>query len=162
MVLCTCCSNRAYDECCGPIIAGAAGASTAEALFRARYTAFAVRNLDFVDRTHAPEIRDDFNRAEAERLADGCEWQDLQIRRADETGDTAEVEYVVRFRKDGQDITSAAVSRFRRDNGEWFFVNSEMKPMSVPRTGPKAGRNDPCPCSSGKKFKHCCGAKALA
>ena len=25
------------------------------------------------------------------------------------------------------------------------------------RTGPKVGRNDPCPCKSGKKFKHCCG-----
>jgi len=25
------------------------------------------------------------------------------------------------------------------------------------RTGPKVGRNDPCPCGSGKKFKHCCG-----
>jgi len=27
---------------------------------------------------------------------------------------------------------------------------------------PKAGRNDPCPCGSGKKFKRCCMAKALA
>ena len=25
------------------------------------------------------------------------------------------------------------------------------------RSGPKVGRNDPCPCQSGKKFKHCCG-----
>ena len=25
------------------------------------------------------------------------------------------------------------------------------------RAGPKVGRNDPCPCGSGKKFKHCCG-----
>ena len=25
------------------------------------------------------------------------------------------------------------------------------------RSGPKVGRNDPCPCGSGKKFKHCCG-----
>ncbi len=31
---------------------------------------------------------------------------------------------------------------------------SSAKPM---RTGPKVGRNDPCPCGSGKKFKHCCG-----
>jgi Protein of unknown function (DUF1186)/SEC-C motif len=26
------------------------------------------------------------------------------------------------------------------------------------RTGPKIGRNDPCPCGSGKKYKKCCGA----
>jgi preprotein translocase subunit SecA len=25
------------------------------------------------------------------------------------------------------------------------------------RVGPKVGRNDPCPCGSGKKFKNCCG-----
>ncbi|MEY4631795.1 MAG: hypothetical protein RIQ81_1915 [Pseudomonadota bacterium] len=25
------------------------------------------------------------------------------------------------------------------------------------RTSPKTGRNDPCPCGSGKKFKKCCG-----
>jgi preprotein translocase subunit SecA len=25
------------------------------------------------------------------------------------------------------------------------------------RTGPKVGRNDPCPCGSGRKYKQCCG-----
>jgi preprotein translocase subunit SecA len=28
------------------------------------------------------------------------------------------------------------------------------------RRGPKVGRNDPCPCGSGKKYKHCCGRDA--
>jgi preprotein translocase subunit SecA len=28
----------------------------------------------------------------------------------------------------------------------------------VQRTGDKIGRNDPCPCGSGKKYKKCCGA----
>jgi preprotein translocase subunit SecA len=31
---------------------------------------------------------------------------------------------------------------------------SKAKPI---RAGPKVGRNDPCPCGSGKKYKHCCG-----
>ena len=26
------------------------------------------------------------------------------------------------------------------------------------KSGKKIGRNEPCPCGSGKKFKHCCGA----
>ena len=30
---------------------------------------------------------------------------------------------------------------------------------TVRREGPKIGRNDPCPCGSGKKYKKCCGAK---
>ena len=29
--------------------------------------------------------------------------------------------------------------------------------LSFRREGPKVGRNDPCPCGSGKKYKHCCG-----
>jgi preprotein translocase subunit SecA len=33
-------------------------------------------------------------------------------------------------------------------------ATEKAKPV---RTGPKVGRNDPCPCGSGKKFKHCCG-----
>ncbi len=31
------------------------------------------------------------------------------------------------------------------------------RPVTVRRVQPKVGRNDPCPCGSGKKFKHCCG-----
>jgi len=31
-------------------------------------------------------------------------------------------------------------------------------PATVRREAPKVGRNDPCPCGSGRKFKHCCSA----
>ncbi|RJR41604.1 MAG: preprotein translocase subunit SecA [Desulfobacteraceae bacterium] len=33
------------------------------------------------------------------------------------------------------------------------------KPVTVKREGKKVGRNDPCPCGSGKKYKKCCGAQ---
>ena len=38
-------------------------------------------------------------------------------------------------------------------------MGSSSKPenVQVVRTAPKVGRNDPCPCGSGKKYKHCCG-----
>jgi preprotein translocase subunit SecA len=36
--------------------------------------------------------------------------------------------------------------------------SSSKKPASPPSG--KVGRNDPCPCGSGKKYKHCCGRKA--
>ncbi|MGP1369373.1 MAG: preprotein translocase subunit SecA [Treponema sp.] len=32
--------------------------------------------------------------------------------------------------------------------------------VTVRRTSPKIGRNDPCPCGSGKKYKNCCGRNA--
>lgn len=31
--------------------------------------------------------------------------------------------------------------------------------QTVRNEGPKIGRNDPCPCGSGKKYKKCCGAR---
>jgi preprotein translocase subunit SecA len=37
-------------------------------------------------------------------------------------------------------------------------VEAQAKAKAKPvRTGPKVGRNDPCPCGSGKKYKQCCG-----
>jgi len=36
----------------------------------------------------------------------------------------------------------------------------ESKPETVRRDAPKVGRNDPCPCGSGKKYKNCCGRNA--
>ena len=36
-------------------------------------------------------------------------------------------------------------------------ANTSEKPATVKRDKPKIGRNDPCPCGSGKKYKYCCG-----
>ena len=56
-------------------------------------------------------------------------------------------------------ITNAAQEALNSvDNGE------RMKESDVDKTvrneGPKVGRNDPCPCGSGKKYKNCCGKNA--
>ncbi len=155
---CPCGSGSDYAQCCAPIIAGIP-APSAEALVRSRYTAFATGALDHMERTHAPEVREDFNRAEAERVARECEWLGLNIRRATETGDTAEVEFVVRFRRGSQESTTMSVSGFRRDHGEWFYVDTRSSQI-VPQRVMKIGRNDPCPCNSGKKAKKCCGTTA--
>jgi uncharacterized protein len=39
-----------------------------------------------------------------------------------------------------------------------YWLAFRAKPATIRRTEPKVGRNDPCPCGSGKKFKQCCGA----
>lgn len=44
---------------------------------------------------------------------------------------------------------------FFDDDGEDYFAPVE-KVTQVVRSGPKIGRNDPCPCGSGKKYKKCC------
>ena len=39
----------------------------------------------------------------------------------------------------------------------WYWQAIINKPQTVRREGEKVGRNDPCPCDSGKKYKACCG-----
>ena len=39
------------------------------------------------------------------------------------------------------------------------LYKEQKKSMTIVHEGPKIGRNDPCPCGSGKKYKKCCGAR---
>ncbi len=50
----------------------------------------------------------------------------------------------------------SSMASFRQSSSP---MGSSSKPenVQVVRTAPKVGRNDPCPCGSGKKYKHCCG-----
>ncbi|MDR2247188.1 MAG: DnaJ domain-containing protein [Treponema sp.] len=47
--------------------------------------------------------------------------------------------------------------KLKARNPDWIDDDDE-KPEPVRRADPKIGRNDPCPCGSGKKYKRCCGA----
>jgi curved DNA-binding protein CbpA len=49
------------------------------------------------------------------------------------------------------------VNRFKREIGI-LDKDPDSPPETIRRAQPKVGRNDPCPCGSGKKYKHCCGA----
>jgi preprotein translocase subunit SecA len=51
----------------------------------------------------------------------------------------------------------AGTSNGESENGDGE-VKLELAPIR--REMPKVGRNDPCPCGSGKKFKNCCGRSA--
>jgi preprotein translocase subunit SecA len=60
------------------------------------------------------------------------------------------------------ELEEAFQRRKRRELEEARMAGSgEYQPVQqVVRSGAKVGRNDPCPCGSGKKYKKCCGAKA--
>ena len=51
------CGGGDFDTCCGPALAGAVWPTTAEALMRSRYTAFAVGDVDHLWRTWHPRTR---------------------------------------------------------------------------------------------------------
>ena len=50
------------------------------------------------------------------------------------------------------------ISRKKKRDMHLIHGEGGDKPVTVRRKGKKVGRNDPCPCGSGKKYKKCCGA----
>ena len=62
-------------------------------------------------------------------------------------------------REEAAKITGAALEALNSvDNGQ-RIANADIN-RTVKNEGPKVGRNDPCPCGSGKKYKNCCGKNA--
>ncbi len=163
MTDCPCGSGQSYSACCQPLITGAAIASTPEALMRSRYSAFTVVDMDYLHDTLAPEARHDFNRADAEKWAKGSQWQGLEIHATTGGGDEdteGTVDFTARFKLDGRNESHREISMFRKEGERWYYVDGRIggpKPEQR-RVAVKAGRNDPCPCGSGKKYKKCCGA----
>ena len=59
-------------------------------------------------------------------------------------------------RQEAVKITGAALEAINSvDGGK--KINTPEYSQTVVNEGPKVGRNDPCPCGSGKKYKNCCG-----
>ena len=59
-------------------------------------------------------------------------------------------------REEAAKITGAALQRLQSLDNDQKQVKSEIN-RTVVNQGPKVGRNDPCSCGSGKKYKNCCG-----
>lgn len=166
--ICPCRANAqdklSFAECCGPYLAREKTPPTAEALMRSRYSAFTRADVDYLYDTLADDQRTDFDRAATNDWATKSEWLGLDILATEEgqEGDsTGAVTFVAHFNRDGKKLTHKERSLFRRDaQGRWRFAQElPMKGETVVR-GPQPGRNDPCPCGSGKKYKKCCGAAA--
>jgi SEC-C motif domain protein len=159
---CHCGSGRPFAACCEPFITGAAVAPTPEALMRSRYSAFATGAIGYLHDTLASDQRHDFDPVETERWAKESKWQGLSIDSTEGGGEgdeTGMVEFTARYRLKGQAHAHREVSQFRRENGRWVYVDGRVGPKPVEqRVAAKVGRNDPCPCGSGKKYKKCCGA----
>lgn len=159
--LCPCNSGLPHDQCCGPILAGAP-APTAEALMRSRYSAYVKRNYLHLQRTLSAAQRADFSEKDARAWAESSEWLGLEIKATTGGGvddQTGTVDFVANFRTNGEERRHIEKAEFGREDGRWVYVGQvQEKAAPVRRSEPKVGRNDPCPCGSGKKFKKCHGA----
>jgi SEC-C motif-containing protein len=155
---CPCGSGTDYAECCEPFIGGARPAETAEKLMRARYTAYTNAATDFVFETTHPDHREGYDHDGTRAWAEKSEWLGLEIistRGGGADDETGEVEFIARFRENGALCAHHELGHFEREEGAWYFTTGEMvKPK--PAVSNKVGRNEPCPCGSGRKYKKCC------
>jgi SEC-C motif domain protein len=170
-MLCPCGTKKDYSQCCEPYVEGKVPAPTPEALMRSRYSAYVKVATPYLRETLAPETRGDYNEAEVIEWSKQSEWLGLDILKAE--GD--KVEFIAKYKTQGKVLEHHEVSTFRKEGNRWYFVDGESHvheegkghehhpaepKQPVRRESPKVGRNDPCTCGSGKKFKKCCGTAA--
>jgi SEC-C motif domain protein len=149
--MCPCGSGVPEAACCGRWIAGGS-APTALALMRSRYTAYVRGAIEYLLATHDASTRGSVDVAGVTAWSRETTWQGLEIVetvRGGETDDDGIVEFIARGVTRGKPFAQRERSRFRRVDGRWFYVDGKHS---------SPGRNDPCPCGSGMKYKRCCGA----
>lgn len=118
---------------------------------RSRYSAFVTHNADHLIRTWYPPARAEALRTELTAGFGETEWLGLNVIdfQPGTAPDEAFVEFCACFidkkSEDKQFIHER--SRFRLTDGAWMYLDGVK---------PQTGRNDPCPCGSGKKYKKCC------
>lgn len=160
MSSCPCGSGKDFTKCCEPFLQGAAVPATAEALMRSRYTAYTLEQMEYIENTHAPETRDSLDMEATCAWAKESTWLGLRILSTEAGGpqdSEGTVEFTARYRSHGEDFRHHEVSSFVKHDGSWYFLDGYTPTKTVVRDMPKVGRNEPCPCGSGKKYKNCCG-----
>jgi len=160
MESCPCGSGRDYKDCCGPFLAGKANPSTAEELMRSRYSAYAKKAVDYIIGTCLIDEEHGIDEEGTKKWAEKSTWLGLTILNTEKGGASDEegmVEFKAGYILDGLKENHHEKGYFKKKDGKWLYLDGEIIPETIRREGPKVGRNDPCPCGSGKKYKKCCG-----
>lgn len=156
---CPCGSSLSYAKCCDPLITGKAAAETAESLMRSRYSAYVKVEMDYLFETTHPDYRKGYDHEGTRTWAENAEWHGLEIISSSRGGgedSLGEVEFIARFSEDGSERAHHELGKFKKLDGKWYFTEGKMV-GAKPIVSTKIGRNDPCPCGSGSKYKKCCG-----
>ena len=142
-------------------LSGAAHPTTAQELLHARYQAIVRGDIDYIIQTTHSKTHGDIVQAEVEEWSKNSKWLGLEIKKTAEglePDQKGEIIFRARFIADGKTQDHWEHSLFEKEDGQWRFVDAQNpKGAPVVRSEPKVGRNDPCTCGSGKKFKKCHG-----
>jgi SEC-C motif-containing protein len=158
---CPCGSGIGYADCCEPVIKGVISSETAEQLMRARYSAYAKEETDFLLNSLHPDHRDGYDAKQTRDWAANATWEGLEIVKTENGGKddaNGNVEFIAQYIVKGEKNIHHELASFIKHEDAWYFSDGAVvPPKQFIRTTPKIGRNDPCPCNSGKKYKKCCG-----
>jgi len=147
---CYCGAPKTFSDCCEPIILQQQLATSAEQLMRSRFSAFYTKHEAWLKQSW-----NESSRPKTIQFDDELKWLDLRIINAaviDETNST--VEFEARYFKVGKVQAIHENSHFIKQGAHWLYTDGDY--LKTTFKAFKVGRNDPCPCNSGLKFKSCC------
>lgn len=148
--ICPCGSGNLLNTCCGHYHAGHA-APDAQTLMRSRYSAYVLGEIDYLSSTTLPAQQQGLDRDAITRWSAQSTWLGLEVESAQVIGGQPEhafVTFVARWHDGSGEHSHRERSAFVQRGERWYFID--------PTVALGAGRNDPCPCESGQKFKKCC------
>lgn len=151
---CPCGSQKLLTQCCGIYLQGQFPAPTAEKLMRSRYSAYCLKNIDYLLDTEHPGRRSPNSRQSIAATANSLTWLGLTVlaTEAGQPGDNAGIVEFVAIYQEGKSAAQLHErSRFIKARGNWFYTDGDILPPLQPK------KNEPCWCNSGKKFKQCHG-----
>ena len=152
---CPCGSNKNHNECCAIYIEDHKNPETPEKLMRSRYTAYTQANIDYITKTMRPPALSHFDSESVRQWAARVQWSGLEVVRSAFDNTKGSVEFIAHFYEQGKKSCIHEISEFHQINDQWYYVDGKHNP-SHSKSAPKIGRNDPCFCGSGKKYKICC------
>lgn len=125
---------------------------------RSRYTAFTQGNSDYLLKTMKGDPLKHFNAEQVGKWSKSVEWMGLEVYNSSidvKNPNRGTVHFKASFKENNQLQAIEENSLFSKINDRWFYIGS-VTSKSSPNS--KQGRNDPCRCGSGIKYKKCCGA----
>ncbi|MBJ7220732.1 MULTISPECIES: YchJ family protein [unclassified Brenneria] len=151
--LCPCSRGLPYDSCCQPYHADTMTAADPVTLMRSRYAAYVKCDVDYLIATWHPSHQAEKWRASVTESCQETRWLGLNILATfpGKTPDESYVEFAARYTSAANPQQAGLMrerSRFLRYHDRWYYMDGIHL---------QTGRNEHCPCGSGKKYKKCCG-----
>lgn len=125
MPICPCGSTKNYADCCEPFHNGSQFAPTAEVLMRSRYSAYVLKNTDYLLATWFKNTRPkqlDFSK-------ETVIWQKLNILHTKKGGakdEKGRVEFEAFYVDNNETQKMHEISRFKQIAGRWFYVDGVL------------------------------------